>query len=66
MYTDEALGITYRSDVDEESEDRRKQKEALYDDDPDNLRPIYANKPGGALPTPPSGKKSQEEMKKGA
>lgn len=64
MYTDEALGITYRSDVDEESEDKRKQKEAMYDDDPDNLQPIYANKPGGALPTPPSGEQGQEEMKR--
>lgn len=41
MYTDEALGITYRSDVDEEMEEQRREKAAMYDDDPDNLKPVY-------------------------
>lgn len=48
MYSDEALGITYRADVDEEMEDKRKAKEAMYDEDPDNLRPVYTNKGASA------------------
>lgn len=40
MYTDEALGISYRTDVDEEMERHRQQKAAMYDDDPDNLKPV--------------------------
>lgn len=41
MYSDEALGITYRADVDMEMEQIRKDKEALYDDDPENPKPVY-------------------------
>lgn len=44
MYTDEALGITYRTEVDTEMEQLRKDKAALYDDDPENLKPVYADK----------------------
>lgn len=51
MYSDEALGITYRSDVDEEMEEKRRQKEAMYDDDPDNLRPVYTHKADASEPT---------------
>ncbi|UZJ55876.1 hypothetical protein CBS101457_005196 [Exobasidium rhododendri] len=48
MYSDEALGITYRADVDEENEDKRRAKEAMYDGDPDNLRPVYSYKGAAA------------------
>lgn len=41
MYTDEALGIIYRLDVDEEEEKWRKEREELWDNDPDNPKPIY-------------------------
>lgn len=40
MYTDEALGVTYRAEVDEEMERQRHRKAAMYDEDPDNLKPI--------------------------
>lgn len=45
MYTDEALGITYRADVDEEMERQRQAKAALYDEDPDNLKPVRKPEP---------------------
>jgi hypothetical protein len=51
MYSDEALGITYRSDVDDVMEEKRRKKEALYDEDPDNLRPVYTYKPAAAAAT---------------
>ncbi|PWN28495.1 hypothetical protein BDZ90DRAFT_149698 [Jaminaea rosea] len=48
MYTDEALGITYRAEVDEEMERQRLRKAAMYDEDPDNLKPVHAAE--GGLP----------------
>lgn len=40
MYSDEALGVTYRTDVDEDVKRQHRAKAALYDDDPDNLKPV--------------------------
>ncbi|PWN21325.1 hypothetical protein BCV69DRAFT_166983 [Microstroma glucosiphilum] len=40
MYSDEALGISYRTDVDEDVKRQHRAKAALYDDDPDNLKPV--------------------------
>jgi hypothetical protein len=43
MYTDEALGITYRTDVDDEIEEAKAKKKQMYDDDPDNLKPTASS-----------------------
>ncbi|PWN42606.1 hypothetical protein IE81DRAFT_330129 [Ceraceosorus guamensis] len=51
MYTDDALGITYRQDLDEEMEETRRKKAALYDDDPDNLKPTASTASNGAAIT---------------